>query len=168
LGKDPELSERVRVAFMKFIKWLTARGYGVLLIPQLFGNQNDIDYLRAFSFPDVFVMSQNYDTYFQQYVIGKLHSVIGMRYHSNIFAAKMGTPFIAIPYEEKMEGFLKLSGCEQMTLGLDNISIDGLIQCFEIIESGHDNFRNRLFGKSKSFRAAALTTTRAIAQMKLQ
>ena len=34
--------------------------------------------------------SEERDTYFQQYVIGKLYAVVGMRYHSNIFSAKMG------------------------------------------------------------------------------
>lgn len=36
---------------------------------------------------------EKYDTYFQQYVIGCMYAVIGMRYHSNIFSAKMGTPY---------------------------------------------------------------------------
>ena len=50
---------------------------------------------------------EKYDTYFQQYVIGCMYAVIGMRYHSNIFSAKMGTPFISISYEQKMQGFMK-------------------------------------------------------------
>jgi colanic acid/amylovoran biosynthesis protein len=80
---------------------------GVLLIPQLFGNQNDRDYLETYLMPDVFMLSDDYDTYFQQYVISKCYAVVGMRYHSNIFAAKMGVPFIAIGYEEKMYGFME-------------------------------------------------------------
>jgi colanic acid/amylovoran biosynthesis protein len=165
LGKDPELSERVRVAFMEFIKWLTARGYGVLLIPQLFGNQNDIDYLRAFSFPDVFVMSQNYDTYFQQYVIGKLHSVIGMRYHSNIFAAKMGTPFIAIPYEEKMQGFLELAGLTDFIVQLDDISESKLRRAFSSLEQRHSATKQKLITLLNNFRLRASKTPSKIKEI---
>jgi colanic acid/amylovoran biosynthesis protein len=158
LGKDPELSERVRVAFMEFIKWLTARGYGVLLVPQLFGNQNDIDYLGTFSSPNVFVLDENYDAYFQQFVIGKLHSVVGMRYHSNIFAAKMGTPFIAIPYEEKMQGFLELADLMEYALALNDFSTDRLRSKFEMLEAGHDSVTVKLATQRNEWRSRARKT----------
>lgn len=90
-----------------FFNKLASEGYGILLIPELFGNQNDYDKLTQFSNDKVFILSDTYDCYFQQYIISKCYALIGMRYHSNIFAAKMGTPFIAIGYEEKMYGFME-------------------------------------------------------------
>ena len=158
LGKDPELSERVRVAFIEFIKWLTARGYGVLLIPQLFGNQNDIDYLGTFSSLNLFVMDENYDTYFQQFVIGKLHSVVGMRYHSNIFAAKMGTPFIAIPYEEKMQGFLELAGLTDFAVPLADVSEERLCLAFNSLMEQYSAIKQSLLNQREDWRARAART----------
>lgn len=61
-----------------------------MFIPQLYGNGNDYDLMRTFCCDtnDYFVVTasdERYDTYFQQYLIGQLYAVIGMRYHSNIF-----------------------------------------------------------------------------------
>jgi len=40
-------------------------------------------------------------------VYGGIDILIGMRMHSNIFAATLGTPFVAISYEHKTEGISK-------------------------------------------------------------
>ena len=41
------------------------------------------------------------------------YAIIGMRYHSNIFSAKAGTPFISISYEQKMAGFMNKMNLEK-------------------------------------------------------
>ena len=41
-------------------------------------------------------MDDMHDCYFQQYIISLIKAVVGMRYHSNIFSAKMGTPFVSV------------------------------------------------------------------------
>ena len=46
LGKDAALAARIESAFREFIQWLVQNGYGVLLLPQLFGNQNDVGVLQ--------------------------------------------------------------------------------------------------------------------------
>lgn len=144
LGKDAELLERIETTACQMIASLTDRGYGVLLIPQLFGNQNDYNYLQAFAGEGVHVMSDKPDTYVQQYVISKLYAVIGMRYHSNIFAAKMGTPFVAVVYEEKMGGFLDLAGLSDYGLPLQGISFDALDEKFQSLELQYENVKDRL------------------------
>lgn len=158
LGKDKELSSRIDSSFRAFIAWLTGQGIGVLLIPQLFGNQNDIDDLNQHLVPGVFVMDENKDTYFQQYVISQLHSVIGMRYHSNIFAAKVGTPFIAIPYEEKMQGFLELAGLTDHMLTLDQVSVESLQEKFSAISNNQERIRATLRNQREDWRARAMKT----------
>lgn len=84
----------------------------MIFIPQLYGNGNDYDLMSQYvtSSESCYVVkadSDLYDAYFQQFLISKLYMVIGMRYHSNIFSAKMGTPFVSISYEQKMQGFMK-------------------------------------------------------------
>ena len=144
LGKDAELLNRIEMSARQMIASLTERGYGVLLIPQLFGNQNDYDYLQTFVAEGVHVMSDDPDTYVQQHVISKLHALIGMRYHSNIFAAKMGTPFVAVVYEEKMGGFLDLAGLSDYGLPLQDISFDALDEKFQSLELRYENVKDRL------------------------
>ena len=113
---------------------MEVKGYGVLFIPQLFGNQSDFDYMNSFMSKNSFIMKDTMDTYFQQYVISKLHAVVGMRYHSNIFAAKMNTPFIAVAYEEKMEGFIRLASLDDYSIELSDISFEQLNHKFIMIE----------------------------------
>ena len=63
----------------------------------------------------------------------------GMRYHSNIFAYKMGKPFIPISYEHKMSGFMKMAGLEDNCIQVSEISVETIITYFERIMNDYDN-----------------------------
>ncbi len=147
-GKDKELSQRITDSFRKFLDKLQNEDYGVLFIPQLFGNQNDHDYMDTFSTDKTFIMKDTYDTYFQQFIISKLYAVEGMRYHSNIFSAKVGTPFIPVVYEEKMEGFIEIAGLNDYAISLDELSFEKLEEKFEKLHENYDDvkamFQNKL------------------------
>lgn len=156
--KDTDLSACIQDSFQKFIKHLTTQGYGVLLIPQLFGNQDDTSYLQNFMGEGVFMMSNTPDTYAQQYIISRLYAVIGMRYHPNIFAAKMGAPFIAVEYEEKMRGFLELADLSAYGLPLADLSFDSLRDKFEILETRHKDIQNHLKDSLSAWRSRAQRT----------
>ena len=128
-SKNPAISKNIHDVFHEFLSSLTKAGYGVVFIPQLYGNGNDYDLMRTFCCDtnDYFVVTasdERYDTYFQQYLIGQLYAVIGMRYHSNIFSAKMGTPFISISYEQKMKGFMEKMNLAEYCIDLKNLSKD--------------------------------------------
>jgi colanic acid/amylovoran biosynthesis protein len=129
-----------------------------LLIPQLFGNQNDAEDLQMFAAGGVHVMSDQPDTYAQQHIVSKLYALIGMRYHSNIFAAKMGTPFVAIVYEEKMEGFLHLAGLDAYGIALDDLSFETLDERFRSVEKHYDALRGRLRAALPEWRRRARRT----------
>ena len=159
LGKNPELTSQIDNSFLQFISHLTERGYGVLLIPQLFGNQNDADYLQTFaSNPHALMMSDEPDAYFQQYVISKLYAVVGMRYHCNIFAAKMGTPFIAVAYEEKMTGFLVQADLLEYGIPVEEASFENLRDKFEMLTHDHRQLRVRLCDHAEAWRQRAHKT----------
>ncbi len=147
-GKDKELSKRITDSFRQFLDKLQSEGYGILFIPQLFGNQNDSDYMDTFSTDKTFMMKDTYDTYFQQYIISKLYAVEGMRYHSNIFSAKVGTPFIPVVYEEKMEGFVEIAGLNDYAISLNELSFEQLEEKFEKLIDNYDDvkamFRDKL------------------------
>ncbi|HEX3048161.1 MAG TPA: polysaccharide pyruvyl transferase family protein [Bacillota bacterium] len=142
------LSENIRFVFTKFLEYLTNKGYKILFIPQLFGDQNDSDYMNSFinlnNNHDLFVLSDQYDVYFQQFIISKVYALIGMRYHSNIFAAKMSIPFISISYEQKMKGFMEKVKLSDYCLDINDLTAQNLSDLFEQMEREYDNYRNQL------------------------
>jgi len=107
-----------------------------------------------------------YDTYFQQYIISKLYAVEGMRYHSNIFSAKVGTPFIPVVYEEKMEGFIDMAGLNEYSISLDELSFEKLEEKFEKLNSNYDEVKKMFKDKLLTWQKQALKTIELLGMYK--
>lgn len=157
-----EISKNIRNVFTKFVDYLNSKGYGVIFIPQLFGAMNDRDYMGTFSSANTFLLSDKYDCYFQQYLISKLYAVVGMRYHSNIFSCKMGTPFISVSYEQKMKGFMDAQKLESYCIDLLDLSYENLIERFALLVSDYDNYRKSLVDRKNLLKEKAGKTTRLL------
>lgn len=157
-SKDRELSQRITSSFSSFLCRLEQEEYGIIFIPQLFGNQNDSNYMSNFASEKTFMLLDMYDTYFQQFVISKLYAMVGMRYHSNIFSAKVGTPFIPIVYEEKMEGFIDMSGLNDYALSLHELSFEALNEKFERLNLNYDRVKNVFHEKLPLWKREASST----------
>lgn len=144
--KDRNIGETISCEMEQFLDDLGKKGIGVVLIPQLFGNQNDRRLLEKYRGDkgNTFVLNENYSAEFQQYLISKLYMVIGMRYHSNIFSAKMGVPFLSVMYEEKMESFVKEAGLEQYAVYVEDINADALCKKFLKIEDEYEEYKSKL------------------------
>lgn len=140
----PEIAKNIEKTFKDTIQYLTSNGYGVIFIPQLFGKDNDYDYMNEFMTENCFIIDDEHDCYFQQHIISKLHFVIGMRYHSNIFSAKMKTPFIAIPYEQKMSGFAKMIDMDKYCVDIETLSGENVISKINELEKDYDNVKQHL------------------------
>ena len=149
---------KVESDIRKFINSLKEKHIGVLLVPQLFGNQNDLEYLKTFQDENTYILSDVYDTYFQQYVVSKCYANVGMRYHSNIFAAKMGTPFIAIGYEEKMYGFMENWGLKDYLIKIDELDYIKLDSTWNYLNESYDKFRQELEDLREKWRMRAQRT----------
>lgn len=160
--KSGEKAIIINETFQKFIPFLEKEGFGVLFIPQLFGPNNDMEYMSNFAEKNSYVMSDKYDCYFQQYIISKLYAVVGMRYHSNIFSAKMGTPFVSISYEQKMEGFMKKAGLQEYCMSVDELSFDSLKNAFQKLILNYDLYAEQLNIKRKQFQKESYRTTEMI------
>ena len=106
--------------------------------------------------------SDLYDAYFQQYLISKLYMVIGMRYHSNIFSAKMGTPFISISYEQKMQGFMKKIGLEKYCIVINELNYERLKSKMELVVKNYGDYKNDLLNLHDSMKAESLETTKIV------
>ena len=163
-SKDPSIANNIRNVFQGFLSSLTKAGYGVVFIPQLYGKENDYDLMRKFCYNinDYYVVTasdERYDTYFQQYLIGQLYAVIGMRYHSNIFSAKMGTPFISISYEQKMKGFMEKMNLTDYCIDLKCLSQGDLENRFRNLINHYDQYKEFLCYKHRFMKAEAHKTT---------
>jgi len=112
------------------------------------------------------MLRDNCDTYFQQYIISKLYAVEGMRYHSNIFSAKVGIPFIPIVYEEKMEGFINISGLNSYSITLDELSFEKLEEKFEKLNNNYDEVKSILTKMLPLYKKEAIKTIELLSRYK--
>lgn len=163
--QDGRTEQNIRAAFEAFIPYVVFRGYRVLFIPQLFDRGNDFDYMQSFAGENCFVMSDKYDCYFQQYVIGRIRAVVGMRYHSNIFSAKMGTPFVSVSYEQKMQGFMTRAGLMEHCLSIHDLSFDALKAKFDHMMEVYPQYKACLCEKKDTFRREAARTTDLVCEI---
>lgn len=166
-SKNESICQNVVKSFSAFLDNLVKQDYRIVFVPQLYGSGNDIDLMRQFAKneDDYFVIPSDqdvYDTYFQQYIIGKMFAVIGMRYHSNIFSAKMGTPFISVSYEQKMSGFMKKMGLEDYCISVENLSCDRMIQSFDKLYANYEAYKNYLNISHDVMKADSYQTTQIV------
>ncbi|MCI8527872.1 MAG: polysaccharide pyruvyl transferase family protein [Lachnospiraceae bacterium] len=159
---DDRTAKKIRDVFTQFVKFLVDRKYRVLFIPQLFDNANDYDYMNSYAVENCCVMKDTYDCYFQQYIISKLKAVVGMRYHSNIFSAKMGTPFVSISYEQKMSGFMEKAELKDYCIEMKDLSFQILKDKFEKLEATYYKYQNELKMKANVFKAESIKTTELV------
>lgn len=159
-GKIPGLNTFLHSGICDFIKYLEQRNIGVIFIPQLFGNQDDWSVINTYAAEctNTFILSQDYDTYTQQYAISKLYAIVGMRYHSNIFAAKTGVPFIAVSYEDKMKSFMETWGYQDYMVEIDGFHADILKEKFAMLEKTYQAYKFDLEKNRKVWRALARKT----------
>jgi colanic acid/amylovoran biosynthesis protein len=149
LYKDnPQIAHRIESVFRAFIGMCVENGYGIVFIPQLYGVLNDTELMNRFMFKnDCFMVdaaTEAYDSDFQQYVISRLYAMIGMRYHSNIFSAKMGVPFISISYEQKMIGFMERMKLNDYCISLEQLTLELLKRKYEYLIGSYKQYKSTL------------------------
>lgn len=155
----------IKNTFERMVCKLSEEGWGIVFIPQLFGNGNDRLYMQSFANDHCFVMDDVHDCFFQQYVIKKMYAVIGMRYHSNIFSAKMGTPFISITYEQKMKGFMEKADLMDYCIDIRELSYEILLERFQKLISNYDVYKGYLYHKKTEFKEESHRTTEIVEEV---
>lgn len=169
-SKNQEIVQNIYNCFKVFLKELVQQGYGIIFIPQLYGTGNDYMLMCEFVTDEAnfFIIQDNddrYDTYFQQYLISQLYAVIGMRYHSNIFSAKMGTPFISVSYEQKMQGFMEKMGLSQYCITLNSLSLESLREKIKLLISNYEQYKTYLKEKHVEMKMESYRTTELVKEI---
>lgn len=161
-----KLQSLIPEVFQKFVDHKIEEGYGIIYIPQLYGANDDTTLMNQFMRDEhTFMIEANapeYDAYFQQYIIGKLYAVVGMRYHSNIFSAKMGTPFVSISYEQKMKGFMEKMGLDEYCITIEKLTLERLESTFEKMNKDYPAYKKKLQEKHFEMKKDSYKTTEAV------
>ena len=67
----------------------------------------------------VIVVSDKYGSDIQQTIIADARLMVGLRYHSIVFALNQGIPFVSLSYEHKMSGLLETLGKEDCMVNVE-------------------------------------------------
>ena len=159
------LGENIISAVSDVTRRLVEKGYAILLIPQLFGEQEDVSLLQRIaesSKEGVYVLPSEVDSYAQQIIISKLFGLISMRYHPIVFATKANVPFVCISYEHKVKGFINKIGLTELNMDVDEISADKIIDKFTYLEDNYEAIKEHLKKQSPQLKEDSKKTTRII------
>ena len=108
--------------------------------------------------PRITVIEDIYSSDIQQAIIARSQFVIGVRYHSVVFAINNTVPFIALSYEHKIAGLLE-------TLGKQDCMVDIQEQICspqgrkEILDEFRHKIQNLSADKQATERAKAISQT---------
>lgn len=113
--------------YTSIIDFFVNHGLQVVLLPQMFGSENDISYFKSlkekikFDQSKVMVLSESYSSDVQQKIVSHSKFLVGARYHSVIFAINNKIPFVSLAYEHKMTNTLQLLGLLDFNLIIDDL-----------------------------------------------
>jgi colanic acid/amylovoran biosynthesis protein len=75
---------------------------------------------------------------------GSMDIFIGTRMHSNIFALSEGVPVIAIGYQYKTMGIMKMLELESWVLDINDLEVEKLLILFQSLWRARDNVREKI------------------------
>lgn len=162
--------------YISIMNDLVKRYNQVVLLPQLFGKQNDAEYFeylkrKSSQQEKIVIIPDHFDSDMQQLIVSKADFVISARYHSIIFAIRNTIPFTALSYEHKVESTLDLLGLKDRSINLMDLleSEHPLDQVFAYIEDAGDNtdLKRRIGAANKEAGQLAQDTYNKFAQRML-
>lgn len=74
-------------------------------------------------------------------LLSRMHMVVGMRLHSLIFAVENGVPSIGISYDMKVDGFLKSIGRQDVTLHVQDVTGEQLMEQIDRMQDAQERSR---------------------------
>lgn len=129
---------------------LIEQGYQVLFIPMAY--PDDVEESRRVASlmeQPATVLDQDLNSRQHLALISRMNFIIGMRLHSLVFAASMGTPFAGISYDPKVEAFLKQFSIQPLPLQYEEMK-----EQIDLLTSDHQ-LRDRIAEESLGLRDQA-------------
>jgi len=97
-------------------------------------------------------------------LISKFSVIIGMRFHSIIFATMMNKPFIAIDYDPKLGHFVYSLGIPELILNLNQLTIKMIDNKLKYISTNQKMIQSILYEKKEQFSKKAFNNCRQFYQ----
>ena len=125
---------------------LNNEGYNVVFIPfHRVGVDNDFTEIEKIRMlmktSSSLVLKEEVSPQEMMRLLGSMELVMGLRLHSLVFAAAMGTPFASISYDMKIRGFMEMAGVQDCLVNLS--------QGLEKLSNVVDNIRSNRLGYSE-------------------
>lgn len=137
-------------AFVEFFdSTMDNNKYEFYLMPQVIGpgKDNDLVYsqkiLNRTKSKNIRIIKDDLDPRKIKYIYSKMDYFIGTRMHSNIFSLSEYIPCLAISYDYKTDGIMKMAGQQDYLIKIENISAKLLNEKFQAMV--HDkNYKEKL------------------------
>jgi len=97
-------------------------------------------------------------------LISKFSVIIGMRFHSIVFATMMNKPFIAIDYDPKVRYFVYSLGIPELLINLDQLTIKMIDNKLKYISANQKMIQSILYEKKEQFSKKAFNNCRQFYQ----
>lgn len=94
--------------------------------------------------------------------IGCMDLFVGTRMHSNIFALIMNVPVVAIGYEHKTRGIMRMLGLENWVLDMEKINEHELVSKINELHNGRFEIREHISTKVEEMRVRSLHSAEII------
>lgn len=135
---DPLGQAKYERALRALILHIGAKGWGVLIIPQVTAEEHNDDdrivgrrLMEGLGSDRVVNLEENLQHRQIKALYSDLDYLVGTRFHSVIFSLSAGVPAFAIEYEHKTQGILKDLDLGEWFLFIDSVTPESLIGGFE-------------------------------------
>jgi len=125
----PEYLEKFYCSIIKLL-FKDYPNVNILMLPQLFNLKDNGDYKyfmklkKEVNSDRIIVLKDSYSSDIQQTIISKAKLLIGARYHSVVFAINNEIPFVALSYEHKISGLLKILDKEDTIYNMEKFGTE--------------------------------------------
>lgn len=146
-GQDRSKKERsYLVALVGFITYLQeSKDYDVYLMLQCVGPDTDDDTIITKELFDmlpsqdnIYILGKEMSPKQLKYLYSKMDYFVGTRMHSNIFSLAEEVPCLAISYDYKTDGIMKLFGLSNYVIDINNVNSKLLIGKFNDLVKDKD------------------------------
>ena len=97
-------------------------------------------------------------------LISKFSLIIGMRYHSIVFATMVNKPFIAIGYDPKVRYFVNSLGIPELLINLNQLTVKIIDDKLKYIRANQKIIQSILDEKNEQFKKKAFSNNRQFFQ----